>query len=41
MGWLDDIARAIEKGSKETAKDVDRIIGRILGEDPRSQRRHV
>ena len=32
MGWLDNLARGIETAAKETAQDVDKIIGRVLGE---------
>lgn len=35
MGWLDDIAKNIERFGKETTSDIDRIVRRVLGEDER------
>jgi len=31
MGWLDDLARKIERGTEETIQDVGHIIDRALG----------
>lgn len=33
MGWLDKLARNIETAAREMVEDLDKIIGRALGEE--------